>query len=76
MPAKSKAQQAMMAIAEHTPSKLYKKSRGVLKMSKKQLREFAQTPTKSLPRKKVDRGFYSHNKVPKPLKVIGGPTLK
>lgn len=30
-----------MAIAEHEPSKLYKKNRGVLKMSKKQLSEFA-----------------------------------
>ena len=32
-----------MAIAEHAPGKLYKKNRGVLKMSHKQLHDFAST---------------------------------
>jgi len=52
MPAESKAQQAVMAIAEHNPSKLQKKNRGVLDMSHSQLHDFAATPTKSLPERK------------------------
>lgn len=32
-----------MAIAEHEPSRLYKRNRGVAKMSKQQLHEFAST---------------------------------
>ena len=47
MPAKSKAQQQAMAIAEHNPSKL--KNRGLLKMSHKQLHDFAATKTGNLP---------------------------
>ncbi len=43
MPAVSEKQRKIMAIAEHNPSKLYKKNRGVLKMSKKQLSEYAST---------------------------------
>lgn len=49
MPAVSKAQQVAMAIAEHHPDKLNKKNKGLLKMSHKQLHEFASTPRKSLP---------------------------
>lgn len=41
MPAKSEKQRKLMAIAEHHPEKLYKKNRGVLKMSKQQLSDFA-----------------------------------
>lgn len=52
MPAESKAQQAVMAIAEHDPSKLNPKNRGVLKMSHSQLHDFAATPKKSLPQHK------------------------
>lgn len=51
MPAKSKAQQELMAIAEHNPKKVNKKNRGVLKMSKTQLRDFAKTKRKGLPKK-------------------------
>lgn len=51
MPAESKAQQQLMAIAEHSPDKLYKRNRGVLKMGKKSLREFAATKTKGLPKR-------------------------
>ena len=43
MPAKSTKQRELMAIAEHHPSKLYPKNRGVLKMSHKQLHDFAAT---------------------------------
>jgi hypothetical protein len=43
VPAKSRKQQELMAIAEHEPDKLYKRNRGVLKMSKGQLHDFAAT---------------------------------
>jgi hypothetical protein len=55
MPAVSQAQQRAMAIAEHAPSKLMGKNRGLLKMSHKQLHDFASTPRKGLP-KKVSSG--------------------
>ena len=38
---KSEKQRRMMAIAEHSPEKLYSKNRGVLKMSKSQLSDFS-----------------------------------
>jgi len=41
MPSTSEKQREMMAIAEHEPSKLYKRNRGVLKMSHGQLHDFA-----------------------------------
>jgi hypothetical protein len=43
MPATSKKQRRLMAIAEHAPSKLHKANRGVLKMSKPQLHDYAAT---------------------------------
>lgn len=52
MPAKSKAQRKAMAIAKHAPSKLHKKNRAMLKMTGKQLHEFASTKEKGLPKKK------------------------
>ena len=55
MPAKSKAQRQAMAIAEHHPSKLRKRNRGLKKMSKSQLHDFASTKEKGLPRKKKRR---------------------
>jgi hypothetical protein len=55
MPAKSKAQRIVMAIAEHNPKKLYKRNKGLLKMTKGQLHDFASTKTKNLP-KRVKRG--------------------
>lgn len=51
MPAKSKAMQKLMAIAEHMPSKVQTKNKGVLKMSKQELHDYAATPTKGLPQK-------------------------
>jgi len=48
MPAKSKKQRQMMGIAEHHPEKLHKKNKGVLKMSKNQLHDFAKTKEKGL----------------------------
>lgn len=51
MPARSKAQQEAMAIAEHSPAKLYSRNKGLLKMSHQQLHDFAATPRKGLPAK-------------------------
>jgi hypothetical protein len=49
MPALSKAQRQAMAIAEHHPEKLYAKNKGLKKMTKEQLHDFATTPEKGLP---------------------------
>lgn len=43
MPAVSDKQRKLMAIAEHHPSEVSAKNRGVLKMSKSQLHDFAAT---------------------------------
>lgn len=42
-----------MAIAEHNPGKLYGRNKGLLKMSHKQLHDFA--ATKGLKKKRVGR---------------------
>ena len=52
MPATSKKQQKLMAIAEHNPDALYKKNKGVAKMSHQQLHDFAHTKTSKLPESK------------------------
>lgn len=52
MPAKSVKQQQLFAIAEHEPAKLHKENRGLLKMGKQKLSEFASTSRKGLPLKK------------------------
>ena len=41
MPAQSESQRRLMMMALHNPSKVHKKNRGVLKMSKSELRKFA-----------------------------------
>jgi hypothetical protein len=51
MPAKSKAQQRLMAMAEHNPSAVSAKNKGVLKMSQQQLHDFASTKRTGLPKK-------------------------
>lgn len=51
MPAVSKKQREAMAIAEHHPEKLNAKNKGLLKMSKGQLHDFASTSEKGLPNK-------------------------
>lgn len=49
-----------MAIAEHHPSQVSKKNRGVLKMSHKQLHDFASTKASAM--KKAKKGSHdSHN---------------
>ena len=52
MSAVSDIQRRAMAIAEHHPSKLYARNRGLLKMSKTELHDFASTKEKGLPRRK------------------------
>lgn len=49
MPSVSKKQQIAMSIAEHEPSKLFGRNKGLLKMSHQQLHDFAATPRKGLP---------------------------
>lgn len=43
----SEKQREAAAIAEHHPEKLYKKNRGLLKMSMKQLHDFSSGPVKT-----------------------------
>ena len=62
MPAESVAQQQAMAIAEHHPEKLYKKNRGLLKMSHKQLHDFAATKHKGLPSRAASGKLKSRKK--------------
>ncbi len=57
MPATSVKQRRAMAIAEHHPSELYPENRGLLKMSKGQLHDFAATPEKNLPESKVKKSM-------------------
>ena len=52
MPSVSKAQREAMAIAEHDPGKLNPANRGLLKMSHKQLHDFADTKETGLPEHK------------------------
>ena len=44
MPAVSEKQRMAMAIAEHEPEKLYARNKGLKKMSKSQLHDFAVKP--------------------------------
>lgn len=53
MPAKSIAQQKLMAIAEHNPSAVHVRNKGVLNMTQSQLHDFAATKQKGLPKKKA-----------------------
>lgn len=65
MPAVSKDQRVAMAIAEHHPNQLYARNKGLLKMTKSQLHDFAATKEKGLPKR------VSHTKGPQaPLKVM------
>ena len=66
MPAKSKAQQRFMAIAEHNPSAL----RGpVPDMSTQQLHDYAATPRKGLPAKASGHPHKNLGKYLHPKKV-------
>lgn len=67
MPAKSVAQRKAMAIAEHQPEKLKGKNKGLAKMSKKQLHEFASTKEKGLPVHAKGKKKKAKRKLPKGL---------
>lgn len=56
MPAKSEKQRELMAIAEHHPEEVSDKNKGVLKMSHKQLHDFAATKGFGLGKKKAKGG--------------------
>ena len=60
MPAESKKQQIAMAIAEHAPSKLFGRNKGLLKMSHSQLHDFAATPRKNLPESAPKKSTLKH----------------
>jgi hypothetical protein len=57
MPATSKAQAIAMSIAEHEPSKLFARNRGLTKMSHSQLHDFASTKRKGLPDSRVKKSM-------------------
>jgi hypothetical protein len=70
MPAKSNAQRIAAAIAEHQPSALLPRNKGLLGMSQDQLHEFASTSTKGLSKKSPPR--VSHpRKIGIVSKIIG-----
>lgn len=78
MPAKSKKQQALMAIAEHNPSAIQGKNKGVLEMSHEQLHDFAATPTKGLPKvvkKKVTTKVKHTPLTPAPVGPMPGASM-
>jgi hypothetical protein len=52
MPATSKAQQRLFALAEHKPGELYRKDRSLLNLTHQQLHDFAATPSGNLPERK------------------------
>jgi hypothetical protein len=52
MPAVSRAQQRLMALALHHPERVRAPNRGVTRMTLKQLHDFAATPRKGLPRRR------------------------
>ena len=52
MPATSKKQRRMMAIAEHRPEMLYERNKDAKEMSKEEMHKFASTKEASLPLKK------------------------
>lgn len=51
MPAKSIAQQKLMAIAKHSPKSVFPENKAVLGMSSKSLGDFASTSLKGLPQR-------------------------
>ena len=63
MPSVSVKQRRAMAIAEHHPSELYGKNRGLLKMSHQQLHDFASTSEENLPYKKAARKIHAARRV-------------
>lgn len=57
MAATSVAQRRLFAVAEHDPSALSPKNKGLADLSHKTLHDFAATPEKGLPEHKADGGW-------------------
>ena len=75
MPAVSRRQREAIAIAEHHPSKLYARNRGLLKMKRKDMHDFASTPEKGLPEHAGGKKMKVRNKgIRKHKKTTNGPT--
>ena len=49
MPAKSRAQRILFAVAEHHPEQLYSENKSLANLPKEKLHEFAATKEKGLP---------------------------
>lgn len=62
MPATSRAQRQLFAIAEHHPEQVSAKNAGVLKMSHQQLHDFAATSEKGLPQHVKHKALVSQMK--------------
>lgn len=52
MPATSKRQRRMFAIAEHNPEMLYERNKGAMGMPKEEMHKYASTKEAGLPLKK------------------------
>jgi hypothetical protein len=77
MPSDSQDQQRAMAIAEHNPKKLFARNKSMLKLSHKQLHDFASTPRKGLPKHspsetKAGRVLAGKSKPPKNMGALSG----
>jgi hypothetical protein len=72
MPAKSKKQRRLMAIAEHHPEMVYERNKGVLAMKKKQLKDFSETKEKQLSLKKQHRKESSNEYIKRRNRQIYG----
>ena len=57
IPSKSKAQQALFAIAEHEPEKLNPANRHLADLPHKTLHDFAATPKKDLPQRALRKRY-------------------
>lgn len=51
MPSVSVSQRRLIGLAENHPEKVYKRNRGILKMTGRALHDFASTPETGLPYK-------------------------
>ena len=59
MPSSSEKQRIAMAIAEHEPEKLYRKNKGLKKMTHQQLHEFASKVKKAKGMRKKKKSPYA-----------------
>jgi len=74
MPSTSKAQRRATAIAEHHPEQLHARNRGMLKMTQRQLHDFASTREKGLPKHAGGKHATKRTgkRSPMPMHMAGG----